>query len=376
MNLAHVYFRQPSTPLSNVEITLFQYRPAWFEQLVLRMAGIAFVVQNSTYGATESTGPLPFLRDLRPEYPPVLVGRKQTSVDRSTVGSSIVDYLVRSRQIQPDLMGGSADKDEKERFHLYANLLTTSLQSALLILCYDDDDAWRQVYRRQCVHASSAKQQWVSGLWYTAWSDHVVTQHQLGPTRLTLPQALTEARRCYELFDARLSENQYLLGGSQPTVVDALLFDHLANAFCNVHLVTVLPDFGSLAKFFDSLYNKYFASGHEEWMVWNRAQNQTNSFLHFPPLERIHRSKFEDTLIHIHEVVQAMSTSPCDVTSVLRGGQQRRAQPDSVSTTASRDAVDVKWQALSPTETPWRNGVIMVIVGAVALSLLRSKRVH
>ncbi|KAI2495587.1 hypothetical protein MHU86_18946 [Fragilaria crotonensis] len=58
------------TPQTQPKLTLVQFRPAWFENLVLRMAGISHTVINSKYAATEATGPLPYLR-----HGTALVGR-------------------------------------------------------------------------------------------------------------------------------------------------------------------------------------------------------------------------------------------------------------------------------------------------------------
>ena len=49
-------------------IRLVQYRPAWLEQLALRISGLPHVVINSPYAVTEGTGPLPFLQDLGADH--------------------------------------------------------------------------------------------------------------------------------------------------------------------------------------------------------------------------------------------------------------------------------------------------------------------
>ena len=57
------------------KIRLFQYRPAWGEQLALRIATIQYVVVNSKYAVWEVTGPLPSLQDLRHKNERTMVGR-------------------------------------------------------------------------------------------------------------------------------------------------------------------------------------------------------------------------------------------------------------------------------------------------------------
>ncbi len=376
------YVRKLLRQFPEIEVAIFQYRPAWFEQLVLHMAGIPFTVYNSPYGATESTGPLPFLRDLRQGHAPILVGRKQFF--RSDFDSSIIDYLLNVRQVESDVVRGS--NEEKALSQLYANLLTTKLHTALLVLRYDDEDAWNQFYRRQCLHAASAKQSWVLGSWFSVWSERTVSQHQLGPFRCTIPQALTEVRRCYEILDIQLSLNQFILGGSKPTFVDALLFDHLANALCDVHLVGVLPDFPNLAKFFDKIYDQYFSKGDDTWMLWNRSENRRNAFMQVPS-RSMHSLKFKESLELIHDLMQALSLPQHGVTSVLNQakgkrhlGEIRPAKDEDNNAIAAeatvKNASDVSWQAFSRNGNTLRNGVIVMTVGVVALSLFKSKRNH
>ena len=67
-------------------------------------------------------------------------------------------------------------------------------------------------------------------------------------------------------------QQQHLLGTDKPTHVDALLFAHLAEALCNVHLVLVLSGHPVLLRYFGDMYDRYFGKGYaDEWNMHNRG---------------------------------------------------------------------------------------------------------
>ena len=92
----------------------------------------------------------------------------------------------------------------------------------------------------------------------------------------------------------------YLLGAIQPTHLDALLFAHLAEAMCDVHLVLVLSKHVKLMKYFDLLYNTYFGNGYITlykshvpsneniddigWISQNNKVNANNAFNRLPEI--------------------------------------------------------------------------------------------
>ena len=63
----------------------------------------------------------------------------------------------------------------------------------------------------------------------------------------------------------------YLLGTDDPTPVDALLFAHIAEALCDVHLVLVLARRPVLVRYFSAMYDRYFGKGYAD--EWRRRHN-------------------------------------------------------------------------------------------------------
>lgn len=92
-----------ATPHPQLPLILTQFRPAWVEQILLRMARVPHIVVNSNHVSHEATGPLPFLRDHRePSQPPILVGRHHPSNIASPnpiAQNHIVEYLKTTRKL-------------------------------------------------------------------------------------------------------------------------------------------------------------------------------------------------------------------------------------------------------------------------------------
>jgi hypothetical protein len=92
----------------------------------------------------------------------------------------------------------------------------------------------------------------------------------------------------------------YLFGAIEPTYLDALLFAHLAEAMCDIHLVLVLSKHNKLIKYFDILYNTYFGNEYinmykshisnennnddVHWIHHNNSVNATNAFNRLPEI--------------------------------------------------------------------------------------------
>ncbi len=105
------------------------------------------------------------------------------------------------------------------------------------------------------------------------------------------------------------------------------------------------------------------------------------------PSRSMHSLKFKESLELIHELMQALSVPQHGVTSVLNQAKGKRHLRESrpakdednnaIAAEASvKNASDVNWKAFSRNGNTLRNGVIVVTVGVVALSLLKSKRNH
>ncbi|KAL3788810.1 hypothetical protein HJC23_006263 [Cyclotella cryptica] len=176
-------------------LKLTQHRPAWLEQIVLRMCYIPHAVRNSSYSAEESAGALPNLLDLQCGKSivkngasswneemsqwtkalsrldkPVLIGRNHPgglgscfynqhhelskasqpmSLSFIPSGSHIVDYL---RMSHGDVHGHILF--EHVDVQPYTILIQEKLDYILLALRYGNDPAWEMVYRPQCIQAS------------------------------------------------------------------------------------------------------------------------------------------------------------------------------------------------------------------------------
>ena len=85
--------------------------------------------------------------------------------------------------------------------------------------------------------------------------------------RINLHRALEYADMYYTTLELKLTSNSgydTLLGTKIPTYIDALLFAHLAEALCDVHLILVLSKHDRLVKYFQWVYHCFFGDGYEE----------------------------------------------------------------------------------------------------------------
>jgi len=328
--------KESSTPYPSIPLTLSQHRVAWHEQLVLRVANVPHIVLNSSYLASESTGQLPYLRDVGSisanksntddggsSRPPALVGRRNPgslldpNPEVRPSGSHIVDYLGSSSQLSSahNIMNLDEGLDDAQKADglAYSTLITQTLNTVIVALRYGDYRAWEEVYRHQSITAcldpngtdaangSNTRGRgffnWAA--WFQTWSERTVAlkELKLSNTRerdelfdgddVNVDRAVALARRCYGSLNCRLLESSgvSLLGVEQLTTVDAMLFAHLADALCDLHLVTILSEYQGLVSFFQSTYEKYFGKNYGadiEWVQWNNRTNATNAFNHIP----------------------------------------------------------------------------------------------
>ncbi len=327
-----------STPYPNVEIVLTQHRPAWFEQLLMRVAGIPHVVLNSNHISNEATGKLPYLRDCRPSKPPILVGRNHpTNLKESDniIGNSILSYLQTDRNVDLDEQAGICTDQQRGMSRCFQYMIHLELAKILMHLRFEDSDAWEQVYRKQYVGAthnerrkgkgndSEVKEGWFSeirGRFQAVLERNIEKKRLLGCSldgeKNTISQLLQRANDAYFAIDRQLlfviqakeettSQKVYLLGTDKPALVDALLWAHLAEAFCDVHLVVLLASYPRIVNYFQDMYQTYFPSSKETsetgctWMKWNDHQNLSNAFQKVPTLsesDAIQRSTFKDAV--------------------------------------------------------------------------------
>jgi len=263
-----------ASPYPQERITLFQYHPAWEEQLALRVAGVPYVAVNSQYAVTETTGPLPYLRhfyrndrdsERSRASPPVLVGRRMTAAVTNPPTVSVARTSPTSASFLPSLLDNdnnailnyihdkvhnlneSLPKHERDKARMFQSYVTDTLEPCLTALRYCDRKAYQQVYREQSLTAatqSSASDgrhrsrdigsliggrgyaaSFVAG--FQAHCERIHAQSRLTPSQRSLStrQAVLRARNAYQLFEAQLRsvrEKREQKGGGLAACNDAL----------------------------------------------------------------------------------------------------------------------------------------------------------
>merc|ERR1711957_556875 len=87
--------------------------------------------------------------------------------------------------------------------------------------------------------------------------------------KVNVYRALESADAIYLSFENKLASQQqstYFLGTDKPTYIDVLLFVHLAEALCDVHLILVLAKHSCLMKYFQWIYSN--TMGKEYSTLW------------------------------------------------------------------------------------------------------------
>jgi hypothetical protein len=348
--------QQPASP-----VRLVQYRPAWMEQLALRVAGVPHIVLNSAYAVSELTGPLPYLQDLgtdgtdgkssdtTAQQCPAMVGRTHSALN-STVENAILDYLKQHRGIDLDRTLNDLQNQQSVLFTL---LIRDTLTPCLTLLRYQADTAaWEQIYRPQCMAAAAAASS--NNSWYKplaswqAWSERVQALSSL--TRQHRSQSrestITTARRAYAVVEQQLqntSRSSYLLDTAKPVVVDCLLWDHLLQAVTDIHLVVVLADFPAILQYIQKIWDTFqFGAAvddnttiRDSLSVWNFEENASNAFNEIPLLPaRV--KKENETFQHAIDLMEKISVAQHDLQKTLILAKKQRLQDDALTKTAQR----------------------------------------
>ena len=293
----------PQAPLR-----IFQYRPAWLEQLALRIAGLPHVVVNSNYACTEATGPLPFIQDFG-SSPPAMTGRLHPQSQDGF--NAILDYLKVCHRF--DLDHQLSSKQDAESV-LYKTIIQEKLNALLVVLRFQDDTAWDQINRPRCIKAGtrsflgnlSAKLQARSERRYEL--SHLSSKYR----SLSTEQATAMARKTYQGLENVLLDNEtgFLLKTPKPSLVDVMLWAHLMDALTDIHLVVVLADFPLLLDFVQMTWKKYFAANDDtalkDWEMWNAQQNAINEFSQVPSLINRPNDRLGKDSMDFHHAVDLM----------------------------------------------------------------------
>ena len=354
-----------STPYPQAEIVLTQHRPAWFEQMLMRVAGIPHVVLNSSHISNEATGQLPYLRDCIPSKPPVLVGRNHPSNleknDNTIINNSILSYLQSCRNVDLDKQAGVTTDQQKGSSSCFQYMINLELSKILLHMRFEDSDAWEQVYREQYLGAltmegnnkselgSANLINWfieLRGRFQASMERNVEKKRLLGYGQTgqnkSISQLLDRANSAYFAIDRQLlciikeqdetkSHKTYLLGTDAPALVDVLLWAHLAEALCDVHLVVLLASYPRLTKYFQDMYQAYFSSSKGKldtgcaWKDWNDQQNFTNAFQKIPTLSKRNLAQ-SSTIKDAVDLMQQSSLQKQNMQEVLDSVKDIRAE--------------------------------------------------
>jgi hypothetical protein len=342
--------QHPDDPKCNVR--LFQYRPAWLEQLVLRVGGIEHMVLNSRFAVTEVTGPLPYLQDLDGEgskadspSPPAMIGRGQARDGTNSDENGILEYLKLYRGV--DLDSVLVTEDQRQQSALYRTILRDTLAPCLLSLRYHSDPiVWYQIYRPQCIRATSGSINiWsnkpILAMWQ-AWSERVHAVFSSPPSIRSQPKEciIATARQMYTIFEHRIqlqqsSSKNYFFGTEKPSLVDCLLWDHLMQAMADIHLVVVLADFPGLLKFSQHIWDTFsFGSAIDRnvtglscscW-VWNLEENVLNSFAEIPLIPPRRKSDSDNDYETVIDQMEKIALPYLDLRKTLVLVKNRRSE--------------------------------------------------
>ena len=316
-------------------IRLIQYRPAWLEQLALRIAGIPHVVVNSHYAVMEAVGPLPCLQDLA-NHPPAMVARR-LNPPISKTDNAILDYLKQSHGFDLDQ---HLPPDQHHQAFSYRTLIHQTIEPCSKVLQFTDDEAvWSQITRQRCIQAGSSSSSSSNAVGRSVSSFLAFLQarseriHELGRLSaehraLSTEEAIQRIRACYQVFESILSLSSsadkndtttpsYLCRTATPCFVDVLLWDHLMYALTDIHLVVVLAGYPALIGFVANIWEEYFArkkaspslqQPSNDWKMWNVNQNELNAFCNIPSLveSKTKNIKKSNKVIHFQHAIDLM----------------------------------------------------------------------
>lgn len=228
---------------------LVQYRPAWVEQLILKLCRVPFRLSNSAYAVTELTGPLPYVQDGT-----AMAGGHDDILSYISIRHGTDDI----HQLFPSKLSAHQ--------RLESELLVSWIQQQVLIPF--------SAHRAE-IGKKPTGNWWISSLQH--WAESVLVDNR---ANLSKEAWLEKTRKAYRLLDNRLENNQYLLSTECPAYVDCLLWGHLMEAVCHVDLILLLHDFPNLVSFLQNIYSRYhFGSATGDLEEWNIEENAANVFM-------------------------------------------------------------------------------------------------
>ena len=168
-----------------------------------------------------------------------------------------------------------------------------------------------------------------------------------GGGRVNVSRALEIADLHYTALENKLASSvgyDTLLGTEKPTYVDALLFAHLAEALCDVHLILVLAKHTRLIKYFHWMYQCYFGEGYTElwsshsskdqstdWIERNNLVNSVNAFNQVPEANAKKQSSKapsgntdEFDMVHAVEIMKELAIHSSELDETIRDAVKLR----------------------------------------------------
>ena len=402
---------------SNIEV--IQYRTSWTVQLLLRIYSIPHTVTNTPYVSNHCTGAYPQYRNLS---------------SRTIVGNDdILPYLHQQLHSAGPTAGVGLSHSQQSEALCLSSLLD-QLNIILRGLRYGDADAWENVYKPQCVRSSilhstssdygydgwkeEGKQDevgkfWNGYSWYQAWAErsvalkeiklglrngNIVTSSRLSEVasdsrkeiailkrmsnEIDIDTLVDLARKSYAALDSKLARgNGTLQGTASLTLEDMRLFGHLAEALCDVNLVTVLADHENVIDFFQKVYQQYFGKEYlmdsllesgqtadatlplDEKFAWIKNNDRVNALNQF---NRVPMNNSFDTRANADsggryknaiEIMQTVALHCHDLQEVLRDIAIKRNEEESV---LAKDSSGAKSGSLLH---EWRMGGDMKVKG-------------
>mmetsp|Transcript_3054 Transcript_3054/g.4642 ORF Transcript_3054/g.4642 Transcript_3054/m.4642 type:complete len:365 (+) Transcript_3054:134-1228(+) len=245
-------------------VTLTQFQPAWKEQAYLRFSGIPYKLINSKFYGCHASG----------FYPQLFDGH----------------FVLPKDEIMPHLIDKRVDIDkELTKTQLFESkaikaLVEEVLDPLLLALKWSSKDhIVKETVVRPMKKVLPNLFSMISPSLDEYRSMKICKVRNLN--QLTIEQLLEKADEYYGALEIRLDDNSEFLFGGNPSSVDAVLFGHLANALVDFHLITLLPKFLFLTRFFNNIVDQYFSDS--------------------PPLIIISQKSFEDKEAYVASIAFA-----------------------------------------------------------------------
>lgn len=258
---------------------LVQYDISWYEQTILRMLHIPYIVKNSTYNSTASTGALPYLVD---QSNGVMIGRRHPDMQGKSFTAAKKDH---HNYYDSDIIGYLSAIGHDPDAHLseinrndclaYSALIRNELQPLLNALRFGDKNTYERTYKAFAMNACKGGNT-LSDLIIPrvqVWSERKskiseLRQNNLiscrgrlfnqGRYEVNVAEAVHLASKIYDSIDSRLSNQSFLVESSQASSADALLFSHLCEAASNVHLLPLFQIKSNLKRFYSMMHEMYF----------------------------------------------------------------------------------------------------------------------